>query len=186
VNKHKKQFRIGLITLAIISLHIILCLYFLFAPAQFRVRNRMVNLYGQLMLLGPFFTESKIKSTIYLSLRHKQNGVWSASRNLSREHLAVYRNNPWRWDMLSQIGYETHLTFSISDLAKGKSFEAIKNGSTFQELNGFLMQEFIPTPVDSVQIIGQMENYIPKSRNYLLDTTFVFTYNPASIGDAKK
>ena len=186
MNNQKKQYRIGLIVLVIISLHIVLCLYFVFAPAQFRVRNRAVNVYRQLIVLGPFFTESKIKSTHYLLLRYKRNGVWSDSRNLSREHLLVYRSNPLRWDMLSKIGYETHLAYAMSDLAKAKPFETTKKSAVFQELNGFLMQEFIPVTVDSVHLVGQLETYVPTTRNYLLDTTFVVTYNPTSIDDPGK
>jgi len=186
VNNQTKQFRIGLIAILIISVHIVLCLYFLFIPKQHRVQNRIVSVYKQLVLLGPFFTESRIKSTRYLSVRYKNQNTWSSVRNLSREHFASYHTNPWRWDKLSYVAYETHLARSVENIAKGRPFEAVKKSAAFRELNGFLIQEFIKTPVDSVEIVGHAATYVPRSRAYLLDTTFVFTYNPKSIGEAKK
>jgi hypothetical protein len=170
----------------IISLHIVLCLYLLFAPAKFRAQSGMVGVFRQLVLLGPFFTESRIKSTRHLSIRYKQDNAWSSFRNLSHEHFAGYRARPWRWDKLAYIGYETDLALTLGRAAKGRPLDAIKNNSSFQELNGFLLQEFIPQHVDSVQIIGHGVTYIPASQSFLSDTTFVFTYNPHTIVEAKK
>ena len=186
MNQKTKQFRIGLIALLIISLHIVLCLYLLFAPAKFRSQNGLVSVFRQLVLLGPFFTESRIKSTRYLSIRYKQDGAWSSFRNLSQEHFEAYRARPWRWDKLAYIGYETDLALTLGRVAKGRPLDAIKNSSSFQELNGFLIQEFIPEQVDSVQVIGHGVTYVPTSQTFLSDTTFVFTYNPQAIGEGKK
>ena len=186
MNKETKQFRIGLIALVIISLQIVFCSYLLFSPKQFRVKNGIVTVYRQLVLLGPFFAESRIKSTRYLSIRYKQRNAWSSIRNLSQEHFAAYHASPWRWDQLAHIGYETDLAYTMGTVAKGRPFEAIKSNSTFQELNGFLIQEFIPMPVDSVQVIGHGITYVPTSQTFLPDTTFVFTYNPHAIGEGKE
>ena len=143
-------------------------------------------MYRQLVLLGPFFTESRIKSTRYLSIRYKHDNAWSSFRNLSQEHFSAYRASPWRWDKLAYIGYETDLALTLGPVAKGRPLDAIKNSSSFQELNGFLMQEFIPAHVDSVQVIGHGITYVPTSQTFLSDTTFVFTYNPHTIVEAKK
>jgi hypothetical protein len=186
VKQKTKQFRIGLVALLIISLHIVLCLYLFFAPAQFRVQSGMVGVYRQLVLLGPFFTESRIKSTRYLSIRYKNDNAWSSFRNLSQEHFAAYRSSPWRWDKLACIGYETDLALTLGRVAKGRPLDTIKNSSSFQELNGFLMQEFIPAHVDSVQVICHGITYLPTSQTFLSDTTFMFTYNPHTIVEAKK
>ena len=186
MDKQTKRYRIGLIALTIILLHVVLSLYFFVAPAQFRVRHKIVNVYRQLVLLGPFFTESRIHSTHYLSFRYKRENNWSTFRNLGREQFVSYQENPWRWDKLSQIGYQRHLAYTIGELATRQSFEAIKRNSAFRELNGFLHAGFIPVAADSIQIVGSMESYIPKSRAYRQDTVFMFTYNPSSIGDVKK
>src|SRR5215204_1158339 len=99
----------------------------------------MVGVFRQLVLLGPFFTESRIKSTRYLSIRYKKDGTWSSLRNLSQEHFEAYRARPWRWDNLAYIGYETDLALTLGRVAKDRTLDAIKNSSSFQELNGFLI-----------------------------------------------
>ena len=184
MNKEAKQFRIGSIALVIISLHIVLSLYLLFSPAQFRVTG-MATVYRQLVLLGPFFAESRIKTTRYLSIRYKQD-TWSTFRNLSQEHFAAYRASPWRWDHLANIGYETDLAHTLATVVKGLPLDSIKGSAAFQELHGFLIGEFITMPVDSVQIIGHGITYVPTSQGFQSDTTFVFTYNPHAIGEGKK
>jgi hypothetical protein len=105
---------------------------------------------------------------------------------LSREHFEAYRARPWRWDNLAYIAYETDLALTLGRVAKDRPLDAIKNSSSFQELNGFLTQEFIPEHVDSVQVIGHGVTYVPTSQTFLSDTTFAFTYNPHAIGKAKK
>ena len=184
MNKETKQFRIGSIALVIVSLHVVLSLYILFFPAQFRVTG-IATVYRQLVLLGPFFTEARIKSTRYLSIRYKQE-TWSTFRNLSQEHFAAYRASPWRWDQLANIGYETDLAYTLATVAKGRTLDSIKGSSAFRELNGFLIGKFITMDVDSVQIIGHGITYVPTTRTFLSDTTFVFTYNPHAIGEGQR
>jgi hypothetical protein len=185
VNKQTKQLRIGLLALIIISSHIILCFSFLFFQTSHGAKHGMLSTYRQLALVGPFFTESRIKSTRYLSMRCMNNNRWSDFRNLSQEHLAEYRANPWRWDKLAYVGYERHLGAMLETMSKGRTFGEVKNSQVFRELNGFLVEEFLTMPVDSVQLIGHEVTYIPAKGTSLSDTTFLFTYNPASIGKAK-
>jgi len=185
VNKQTKQLRIGLIALIIILSHVLLCFCFLFFPTFPHAQNGLLTTYKQLALVGPFFTESRIKSTRYLSIRYMNNNRWSDFRNLSQEHFAEYRAKPWRWDKLAYMGYERHLGATLETMSKGRTFEEVKNSQTFRELNGFLVEEVISMPVDSVQLIGHEVTYIPANGTSLSDTTFLFTYNPESIGKAK-
>jgi hypothetical protein len=184
VNKQATQFRIGLVALMIISAHVLLCLFLLLS--QGRVQNKMLGMYKQLVLLGPFFTESRIQATRHLFIRYKKNNTWSPFRDPSQEHFAAYRSSPWRWDKLSYLGYERHLSQAIEDHARRGSFESVRNSGAFRELNGFLVGELIPMPVDSVEVICEVVRYIPGKKQYLLDTTFAFSYNPQSVGEAKQ
>ncbi|HEX6225751.1 MAG TPA: hypothetical protein VFZ52_15140 [Chryseolinea sp.] len=172
--------------LVIIAAHVVLCLSFLFFPAQGRLQNGMVAVYKQLVLLGPFFTESRIKTTRWLSIRYMKGNTWSSYRNLTEEHLKSYRANPLRWDKLSYVAYERHLGQTLESVAHNKPFEIVKSSAAFRELNGFLLQEFIAMPVDSIQIICQEMTYLPREQTSILDTTFVFNYNPVTIGETAK
>jgi hypothetical protein len=89
-------------------------------------------------------------------------------------------------DHLANIGYETHLAYTLTTAAKGRPHDSIKSSSAFRELNGCLIGKFITMPVDSVQIIGHGITYVPTTRTFLSDTTFVFTYNPHAIGEEQR
>ena len=172
-----KQFRIGLIAAGIISIHVLLCLFFLFGTGRY-TRNRIASLYRQLALVGPFFTESRIKSTHYLTIRWKKNNEWSPLRRPCRENFSSYNNLPWRLDNLSAISYEIRLAHTLGTMVKEKSFTEIKKSLAFRELNGYLMDEFVQAPVDCIQIVSGLEHYHPDTRSVTLDTTFIFTYEP--------
>jgi len=186
MDKETKQLRVGLIALAIISIHIAISLYVLVVPFQFQPKHKLVSVYRQLVVLGPFFTESRIKHSHFLSFRYKQHQGWSVTREFTKEQFYAYFNSPWRIDKLSYINYERQLGFAIGAVAARVPFENVKTNSSFRELNEFLVQEIIKAPVDSIQIIYGLDQFIPDTKSYSLDTVFVYTYNPNLIGKAKK
>lgn len=185
-NSHRLQFRIGLIALTVVTLHVTLGLYVVFTPDHSLIRAKVVKIYKQLIVLGPFFTESRIKSSHSLSIRYKRNNNWSPPREFGKEHFLFYCRNPWRCDKLPYSEYEKRLSDRVGKLAKAKTFERVKNNSSFRELNGFMLQEFIKAPVDSISMVYALNHYNPKKGSYKLDTIFIYTYNPTTIGKAKK
>ena len=186
MDKRTKEFRIGFISLVIVLLHTGIALCVFFVPARFQFQNTIVKVYRQTVVLGPFFTESRIKYSHYLSFRHKRDNTWSVHRELTKEQFLGYCNSPWRIDKLSYIGYERYLANAIAGQAGHEPFEKLKKSSAFRELNQFLIHEVIKMPVDSIQIACGLDNYNPKTKSYLLDTVFVYTYNPTSIAEAKR
>jgi hypothetical protein len=186
VDQETKQLRIGLIALAIITLHIAVSLYILVVPFRLQPKHKLVSIYRQLIVLGPFFTESRIKHSHFLSFRYKQNNDWSVTREFTKEQFSGYFKRPWQIDKLTYINYERQLGFAIGAVAANQPFEKVKNNTSFRELNAFLVQEIIKTPVDSIQIVYGLDQFIPGTKSYSLDTVFVYTYNPNLIGKAKK
>lgn len=181
-----KQFRVGLIAALIITLHIGLCLYVSFVPYHALPRKKILAVYRQLVVLGPFFTESRINYSHHFSVRYKRHNGWSSARQFGKEHFEHYRNNPIRWDKLAYIGYENQLTFDLGAFAKGSPFETVQKSSAFRELNEFVMQELIKESVDSVQLIYGLNYFYPESKSSRMDTVFAYTYNPNVIGKAKR
>lgn len=171
----------------IIMLHVALCLYVFIAPDQALPRNKLIDVYRQLVVLGPFFTDSGIKYSHYFIVRFKRNdGSWSPPHQFGKEHFAGYCNNPLRWDKLSYVGYERQMTSAVATLAKNSPFEIVQRSSAFRELNEFVTQELITEPVDSVQLIYGLDYFRPESKSYWLDTVFAYTYNPNFVAKAKK
>lgn len=145
-----------------------------------------MNLYRQLVILGPFFAESRITYSHFLSVEFKANDTWSPPRQIGKEHFLAYVENPWQFNKLSYLGYERYLVTSVASLGTNRPFEEVQQGVAFRELNEVLMTEFIKTSVDSIRIVYGLNHYTPATGSYALDTVFIHTYNPDTIGKAKK
>jgi len=167
-------------------LHLLLCIYCVVTPDRFIPRNSVTTIYRNLILLGPFFTESRILDSHYLSYRYKIADSWSDVRHLSREHFALYSEVPWRIDHLSAINYERYLLRSMHETANGYSFQEVRKTKPFRELNSFLVNEVVTQPTDSTQITYTTDRYLPDTKSFALDTVFTFIYNPKSIAAVTK
>ena len=178
--------RIGSIALVIVLFHMILGLYVAFVPDQFLSSNKLTNAYRRLVVLGPFFTDSRIKQSQFLSVRYLQHHTWSTFRVFGKEHFASYYRRPWQYSNLAYIGYERQLAHSVATEAKSKPFESVRKSVVFRELNEFLVEELIKKQVDSIQLVCGWDYYDPSAKSYLPDTLFVYTYNPNDIGKVKK
>lgn len=187
MTEDKKKFQIGFIALSIIVLHISLA-FFATTFGERLTHNPVVKIYRQLVMLGPFFTESRIQDSHFLSITYKQkiDTAWSSPRMLSQEAFSRYTEKPWQWNRLAYLGYERYLTHSISQSLASKPVEKVHSSSPFRELNGFLLSEIVKVPVDSMRMVYTLKHYIPYTKSYVTDTVFAHSYNPASIGKAKK
>jgi len=178
--------RIGFFILTILIVHVALCLYVILVPEKMMLQNKAVKIYKQLMILGPFFTESRIKSSHYLSVRYKKNGTWSSPREYAKENFLFYCENPWRYDRLPYGDYEKRLSYTVGKLAEKQPLDLVKKSSSFRELNEFILQENIHEKVDSIHLIYGLNQYHPDKGIYTLDTIFNWMYNPNSIGKSKR
>jgi hypothetical protein len=183
---NKKRYQIGVIALSIIVLHIGLAFLAIAFGDRF-IHNPVVKIYRQLVVLGPFFTESRIQDSHCLSITYKQNDTtWSSPRVLSKESFSMYSEKPGQLNRLAYLGYERYLIHSISQSLTQHSIEKVHNSSPFRELNGFLLAEIVKVPVDSMRLVYTLNHYIPDTKSYVTDTVFVHSYNPGSIAKVKK
>ena len=184
MTENKRKFQIGFIALSTIILHISLALL----ATAFGTHNSVFNIYRQLVMLGPFFSESRIQDSHCLTITYKQDGdaAWSAPRMLSQESFSMYREKPWQWNKLAYLGYERYLAHSISQSLASHSVEKVHSSTLFREMNGFLLSEIVNMPVDSMRLVYTLKHYMPDTKSYVTDTVFAHSYNPASIGKAKK
>jgi hypothetical protein len=181
-----KQFRIGFIALVIVAIHIFLSVIVFFAPEQILPHNRVVNLYRQLVLLGPFFTESRIKYSHRLAIQYKHDNVWSQPREFGKERFAAYIDQPWKVQHLAYIGYEKMLAAEIAQVTEKHTMELVLKSSSFREMNSFLTNELIKFPVDSIRILYGLDHYHLQQKSFSVDTLFMFTYNPNTVGKIKE
>jgi len=181
----KFHYRVGVAALIILFIHLCLATAAFLNPGAV---NPVIKVYRQLILLGPFFTESRIRHSHFLSFQLLKDGKWSEVVEPSKAHFASYANAPWRTDKTALIAYERYLANAVSDLKERKSPEEIQRSKAFRELSAFLIGEYngdkdLP---DSVKLIYGLYEYIPADRKYNEDTLFVYTYNPEAIGRVAK
>jgi hypothetical protein len=178
--------RVGIVAILIIAVHSMLCFYVIFVPDEYLSRNRFITVYRQLFVLGPFFSEARIKSSHYFSVRHKREGKWSAPREFVNENFLAFAKRPLRFDILPYNDYEKRLSYTVGELVKSKNFGEVKTSTAFRELNAFILKEYIKVHVDSLTLLYGLETYNPQSNGFKLDTVFYYTYNPSTVGGPSK
>lgn len=178
--------KIGFTAVAIVLLHIVLTFFLLFAPKKIVHSNPLSSLYSQLFLLGPFFGESRIKTSSHLYVRYKVNNEWSPPRDYGMENFKFYRQHPWRYDKLHLSDFEKYVTDHITQQKRYQPAADIEKSKLFLELNQFLLSERIQKPVDSVCLTYGANVYLPETATVRFDTIFSLTYNPNTIAASKK
>jgi hypothetical protein len=186
IQRNNLRWWIGAGALAIILIHVCISLYVLLVPEKKLSHNKIVTIYKQLFILGPFFAESRIKSSHHLSVRYKSQGHWSSSREFVHENFLFFSRHPWRLDRLPYNDYEKRLGYLVSKLAQHQTFEQVKKSSAFRELNSFILQEYVGQPADSINVLYGWQEYNTTKRSHTLNTVFNYTYNPGNIDKAKK
>ena len=146
----------------------------------------LTSVYSKVILLGPFFQESRIKTSPHLLVSFRTKKGWSETRDLAIENFNEYTHGPWRYEKLRYCDFERYLARQLSLQVKGKEFSEIKELKVFRELNQYLTHETISSSVDSIRLEYCLSTYIPVGNTVRLDTIFSFAYNPNDIAVAKK
>ena len=177
--------KIGATACVILLLHILLSIFAVTAPKQWVNANPLTGLYDKLILLGPFFHESRIKSSPHLYVSYQIHNSWSPARDYGVENFALYRERPWRFDKLHSNDFERYISYQVGSQDKSRHFQEVSASKAFRELNQFVLQELIQQPVDSVTLVYGVNTYLPESRTFRFDTILNYSYNPGAIAPAK-
>jgi hypothetical protein len=178
--------RIGLAATVVVALHIVLSLVFTLTPNAAQHAGLVGLMYKRLMLIGPFFNESRIKTSPHLYIRTYENGRWSSARDFANENYVFFQSHPWRQDMLRMNYFERYISKKVGQRNKPLELGELNESGSFRELNQFVLREYIPHSIDSISLVYGLNRYFPETNTSGFDTTFVYTYNPAEIGPARK
>ena len=166
--------------------HIVLCCIFMLTPKS-AIPSGVVGLtYTRLMLIGPFFHESKITTSPHLYVRYYKNNQWSSSKDVATENRLYFHSHPLRYDRIRLNDFERYISHQVGLLSSADDFESVKGLRVFRELNQFVLQEYIKQPIDSLSLVYGVNRYFPATGTTRFDTTFAFTFDPAEIGMAKQ
>lgn len=177
--------KVGIGALIILLVHVLLAVSTLLSPRQ-RVKSNVVAVfYNQLILLGPFFQESRIKSSARLYVSYNKQGEWSSLRNYGSENFSIYKPNILNYYRLHLSDFERYISHEVGTQKMG-GFEEVKERRVFRELNQYVTRELIREPVDSVRLLYGVNVYLPESNSSRFDTIFFYRYNPNQVAGAKK
>jgi hypothetical protein len=177
--------KLGIATCVLILTHILICILVIVLPAKIIYSNFLTSTYRNLMVVGPFFYESNIKSSSHLAIKFYSNGRWSEVKEARLENFRKYRRMPWRYDLLRENDFEEYAAYQIRSLKK-EDIEAVKSSRVFRELNQFILGQHSDSDVDSVSLRHFIKVYLPESSSFRYDTIFAYTYSPHEIGPAKR
>jgi len=178
--------RIGIAAAAIALLHVVLSITFLLSPKEAQQSSMIRLMYNQLLLIGPFFNESRIKTSPQLYVRYYENNQWTPVRDVAAENHAYFLRHPWRYDRLRINYFERYMTRRVGQWNSRSDVESVKESRSFRELNQFVLQEYIQRPIDSLSLVYGVSQYYPETNSIRFDTTFAYTFKPSEIGLAKK
>jgi len=176
--------RIGAAAIVVVILHIAFSVVVLRSSRK-QNSSGLRSLYSHLILLGPFFQESRITSSPHLYISYKVNDSWSPVADPGIANFTFYREHPWRYDKLHYSDFERYIALQVGQKARSKEFQDVQHSRPFRELNHFILREVIREPVDSVSIVYGLNFYSPETKAMRFDTVFNYTYNPNVIGPAK-
>lgn len=142
-------------------------------------------MYNRLVLIGPFFQESRIKTSPHLYVSYYDNNLWTPPRDYALENFSFYSGHPWRYGKLRMNYYDRYISNKVGQLNETMQLSDVKDSQAFRELHQFVMEEYLKRPVDSIALVYGLNHYVPQTNSTRFDTTFAYTYNPAEIAPAK-
>lgn len=178
--------KIGIAACLLILLYVATGLLILILPEKVVYSNHATSLYRRLILLGPFFQESKIKASPHLFISSYQNGSWSPFIDYGGRNREEYLKHPWRYDKLHSNDFEQYITRQMASPKKLRHYEEMKGSKAFRELNQFIVSQYFKEPTDSISLLYGLNLYLPETNSFRFDTIFAFKYNPLTVAAAKK
>ena len=176
--------KVGIGALIIVLMHILLAVFTVLIP-QDRIKSNIVaSFYNQLVLLGPFFQESRIKASPHLFVSYKRKDVWNPYRDYASENFLIYKQNLWNYYRLHKSDFQRYIANEVGQ-QKMKGFDEVIKSRGFRELNQHITGELIGEPVDSLKLLYGVNTYFPDSKTSRFDTIFYYTYNPNQVAGFK-
>lgn len=172
---------LGWAVLLLLVAHVLLSVFAFFGPASLVYANPVTSTYRQLVVIGPFFRESAIKTSTHLAVRFKTARGWSSFRDYSNDALLEYTKHPWRYDKLKRMDYEHYLLRSMGKADNKHLTTATTQSGTFRELNQLVLKEYVQHPADSIELVSIKATYQPETNTYFRDTIFIHRYNPNAV-----
>ncbi len=163
------------------AFHILLALQAIFFKIDF-LPARVNSFYKKLIVLGPFFSDSRITTSPHLYVScPSSSGEWLPFRNVGLENFRDFQTYPWRYDQLKLSDYERYVSRKAYKEIKALKYIDGSEGIATTELIQYVIR-LQPSQTDSIKIIYIWNTWQPESQSTKTDTAFAVIYKPKKGG----
>lgn len=170
---------VGRVAAIVLIAHLLVLTISLVAPKQLVRSNPLTDLYSKLFIIGPFFPESRIKSSYHLYVSKQEGSNWMAGRDFADDAFRRYCAYPWRYDLLRAGDLEKNMAWRVASVPHDRSR---RKDLRMNSLRKYVMDELLKlkTP-DSVRLDYIRRTYVPERSSYRLDTLLTDTFYPPHL-----
>lgn len=173
--------RIGRLAAGVLLIHITLCLVFACVRSGRLVKTLPGRLYRTLVLVGPFFEESVIRTSDRFYYRCKINDRWTAFTENSEARFQAYGQRIWRYNEFTRGDHIRRQGYELEQYLKAHGLNPAAAPASLKRINRYILHHAGTMPVDSVSIISVRDTYDPTLGASHADTVYRITYSPGSL-----
>jgi hypothetical protein len=169
--------------LILFTVHLSLSILFTICPGSNTDSSWLRHHYQTKFLIGPFFTEERIRISAGLWVRYKTTAAgWSPFVNYAEEYKKDYWQYPWRYDKLKLSNYTRDLVRECYNSMDAGHVSDSARVSSYEKLKRFLLQELLPPEeMDSIELKYIFWEYQPPSNSVSEEVVWNITYAPDEI-----
>ncbi len=169
------------VTTIFLTIHILLGSLSIFFNINF-LPDKLNSFYKKLLVLGPFFTHTRIATSPHLYISYSSSGSWSPFQDVGSKNFADFQQHLWRYNRLKWSDYERY--------TGRKAFKEIKSlkhidgseGIATAELIQYISRLQLHTQSDSIKLVYILNTWQPESRSVKTDTAFAVIFKPTKGG----
>jgi len=175
--------RLAFTSAIIVVIHVAIALYFIVTPIH--GTSYLENLYRTKILIGPFFTDTRIQAGSILYVRYKAHDEsWTEWSNLVQQDMDSFRHSPWRYDRFKRADYlRGFVRSTYYELQPHKlEFDSARHADGFRDFNKYLIDEFIQRDkIDSIEFDYKLRYYARDQKTAVETTIWNLRYDPNEI-----
>ncbi len=161
--------------------HILLTLQFIFFKADV-LPGSLNSFYKKLIALGPFFSDTRIKTSPHLYVSHLSSaGNWSSFHDISQENFDDFQQHQWRYHNSKWGEYQRYVArkayAEIDSLKQIDGSEGVASAELIRYISIHHDQQS-----DSIKLLYVWNTWQPKSKSILSDTAFRVVFKPVKSG----
>jgi hypothetical protein len=156
--------------------HIVFTAQCIFIKADI-LPGKLNAFYKKLIVLGPFFMETRIVSSPHLYVSYLSNdGKWSAFQDMGKENFTEFQEHPWRYNKSKWSEYERYVTRKAYNEIHSLKYIDGSEGIASSELIQYVSSQYPQS--DSVRLVYLWNTWQPESQTNKTDTGFHVIFKP--------